>query len=173
MPNDIKMVYWDTCVWIAYADDNSSPGSNVDPGDWHWRCAEVVRKAAAKELRIVTSELTIAEACKLPSSDGDNLKNTPAVLDAPYVSLVSVDMAVLIHTRKLMRSGVGNIKICDAIHLSSAVVAGVDELHTFDGDLLKMDGKVDFDPLPCPRICLPSEGESPGLLPLLDENNPD
>lgn len=173
MPNNMKMVYWDTCVWVAYSDDKSSPGPNVDPGDWHWRCTEVVRRAAAKELRIFTSELTVAEAYKIPPGEDGDLKNIPEMFDVSYISLVPVEMDVIIHARRLMRSGVGSIRICDAIHLSSAVVAGVDELHTFDNDLLKLDGKVDFGKLSCPKICWPSQGEDAGLLPLLDKNKMD
>ena len=58
------------------------------------------------------------------------------------------------------------LKPPDASHLASAIIANVDEMHTFDDDLLELDGKVQRIDGTDLKICKPSMGGP--ALPLLE-----
>ena len=58
------------------------------------------------------------------------------------------------------------LKPPDASHLASAIIANVDEMHTFDSDLLDLDGKVQRTDGADLKKCKPSMGGPP--LPLLE-----
>lgn len=53
-----------------------------------------------------------------------------------------------LEARALMRRGIaqgwGSLRAADAMHLATAQRMEVDEMHTYDGDLLKWDGNVAF-----------------------------
>lgn len=65
-----------------------------------------------------------------------------------------------------MLAGHPKLKPADASHLAAAIVAGVDEMHTFDGRLLALDGQLDKLDGTKLTICKPGHGGPP--LPLLD-----
>jgi hypothetical protein len=65
-----------------------------------------------------------------------------------------------------MTSGHSGLKPPDAVHIATACISGVDEMHTFDDRLLGMDGIIDKSDGTKLKICKPDAGGPPA--PLLD-----
>jgi predicted nucleic acid-binding protein len=83
------------------------------------------------------------------------------------VIYVAITREIGIYARRLLRRIDGLKKPQDAIHLASAAVYNVDELHTFDTvHLIPLDKIIDRKDGKKLRICLPS---NPPIGPLFDE----
>lgn len=86
--------------------------------------------------------------------------------ESDYILLVNVDRSVGERARVLMTSGFAGLKPPDAIHLATAAISGVEEMHTFDARLLGLDGVIDKSDGTRLKICKPDAGGPPA--PLLD-----
>ena len=96
-----------------------------------------------------TSTFTLAEVWKtgrdgenagLPGSQDGNFEN---YILSGFVKLINVDEDVGTLARRLLREHPGLGKPQDAVHAASALIANVDEMHTFDEkDLLNFSGKL-------------------------------
>lgn len=136
-----RKVYWDACVWIALI------GGEPDRAA---RCESLITLARAGDVQIWTSSLTLAEVYKhrvgpngaalAAEKDGE----FEAYLEQEFVFEVQVDHEVGVRARQLLRQYTPPLRRpADAIHLASALVNSLDELHTFDGNnLLGLDGRV-------------------------------
>jgi predicted nucleic acid-binding protein len=153
----IPTVYWDSCVWIALIMQEAGRYPKV---------LGVLERAQAGELQIVTSTFTIAEVVKR-KCDGA-LVGMPEDEDDPFTELLKQDFVILVNAdwdaatraRGLYREfcDQGLKKPQDALHLATAVIENVDEMHTFDGDdLLKLTGKVKRADGMTLTICEPPE----------------
>lgn len=126
-------------------------------------CNHVIGLAAKKKLEIATSGLALAEVCKhdeVKAVDGDHLSD---FFKNDYILVVATDRNVGTLARKLMQSGYTGLKPPDAVHLATAIVADVKELHTFDKQLLALDGKLEMAGGGVLKICKPF-GPPPSLL---------
>jgi hypothetical protein len=65
--------------------------------------------------------------------------------------------------RDLMQAGYSGLKPLDAIHLASAIIANAEELHTFDGDLLRLSGMIDKSDGTKLKIVKPDTSQTQGL----------
>lgn len=121
-----------------------------------------MEQAERGDIQIITSAFTLAEVFKRKC---DTVANTlPPASDTifeqyflkDFVILVAVDREVATYARRLLRRFKEIKQPQDAVHLATAALNDVDELHTYDGNnLLPLDGKVmraDNQPL---RICTP------------------
>ncbi len=150
-------VYWDSCVWIALI---------MQEPDRYPKVLGVLERARAGEVQIVTSTFTIAEVVKrkcdgaavgLPEDEDDPFTE---LLKQEFVILVNADWDAATRARGLYRefNDQGLKKPQDALHLATAVIENVDEMHTFDGDdLLKLAGKVKRADGMTLTICEPPE----------------
>jgi len=105
-------------------------------------CNHVIDLAQRNQVEIATSGLSLAEVCK---SDGVKQHDDDVLSDFfrnSYILVVPVDRYVGTLAREYMQAGYAGLKPPDAVHLATAVVAQVAELHTFDDKLLKLDQKV-------------------------------
>jgi len=130
--------YWDSACFIAVL---AQEAGRVD------ECAEILRAAAGRRLEIVTSAWTITEV--LHPKRGQAL--SPAVrarvkrfFRNPGIVLVNVDRAVAESAQEHFWDH--NVKPKDAIHVASAVYAGVPVFETYDGGLIRLSGQVGADP---------------------------
>lgn len=125
MPAEIR--YWDSCCFIAYlADEDGADG-----------CDEVLNAARAGSLRIVTSMLTLAEVVKLKKHKPIPIEDQTKLDDAfkpSYLHLRNVDRATAALARSLVWAE--DIEPKDAIHVATALRAGVGRLDTTDKKLL-------------------------------------
>lgn len=125
-------------------------------------CTAVWREAEKGKAVIYTSFFAFTEVFKAkcegpakPLSEDDD-KRVEEFLRQRWIKPVVVDELIAVAARRLMRHHMECKKPTDGVHLATALVLNVDEMHTFDGsDLLKLSGKVlraDGKPL---VICIP------------------
>jgi len=157
-------VYWDSCNWIGLINEDPNKIVNL---------RYVYDQAKKGEIEILTSTFALAEVFRLRCENA--IKHLPEekdqifedCLDQEFVLYVQVTRDIGRYARRLLRRTEGLKKPQDAIHLASAAMNNVDELHTFDGDhLLPLDGKIDrkdgtklticIPPIPSP---IPSQGD--------------
>lgn len=134
MPGDRRRVYLDANVFLAFVSDEPERAPVVE---------EILRKAQTRELAALTSTITIAEVAygaeeKLHRTlDAD----TEARIDALWVpggpvTLVEASRHVLVVARRLIRANLAaaNARLTplDAIHLATAQIEKVAELHTYE-----------------------------------------
>lgn len=133
---------WDSCTWIAMIIQEQATTKDGGAEDRARLCNHVIGLAAAKQAEIATSGLCLAEVCKhdeVKQVDGDTLTD---FFRNEYILVVAVDRHVGTLARELMQAGHSGLKPPDAVHLATAIVADVQEFHTFDDKLLKLDGKL-------------------------------
>lgn len=138
----MKRVYWDSCCFIDFLQGTGR--GEVLKG--------VVDKKDSGELEIVTSVVTLTEVIKLG-------KGTAEERDA-IIQVFNQDKGLLVvdltkHLAEQAREVIWKYSFEkhkeDAIHLATAVYVNqfhkIDEFHTFDHDLLKLNGRPEI-PLP-------------------------
>ena len=136
--------YWDACAFLAWLKEENGRIQG---------CGNVLREARAGRLEIVTSALTLAEVlmvrgeAQVPESDRQLVRD---VFKAEWLILYNVDRHIGEHAQEIVwRNGV---RPKDAIHVATALSAGVDCLDTFDGPLINLSGRIGTPPL---MICEP------------------
>lgn len=174
MASSLKRVYWDACSWIALIQKEKIQKPNGRIEDREQMCRGVIEAARKGKVEILTSALCLAEVCKNPGLvQSQTTDKIAAFFERDFIFVINVDTAVGEKARELMMVGHSGLKPPDAIHLATALLSpGVDELHTFDGKLLDLDGlfkKPSGDPL---KICKPDYGPPAPLLEQLNAENP-
>lgn len=154
-----KRVYWDACSWIALIQKEkiTQPSGQVEDRDM--MCRSVMEAAKKNRLEIVTSAFCLAEVCKNPDVRSDSPDRIADFLENDYILTTAVDTVVGHRARKLMTSGYGGLKPPDAVHVATALILNVDEMHTFDDKLLALDGRLDKDDGTKLKICKPNAGD--------------
>jgi predicted nucleic acid-binding protein len=169
LANPPRNVYWDTCTWLGLINQEA---------DKIGRCRHIVAEARAGNIQIWTSAFTLAEVFK------KNCNGTPAGLAAAkdadfeqyieqdFLTIVQVDYDIGVQARRLLRTHTKLKKPADAIHLATAVLSNVEELHTFDADnLTPLSGQVNRQDGVALTICFPPEPPpppTPAPMPLFD-----
>ena len=158
--------YWDTCIFLAWIKDEQRPSGEMDG------VREVVARAKRREVIIMTSVLTLAEALqsKLPVGMdrlfADLLKRTQRIGMDIKVAQLAHDIRdyYMVHADEYEGK---KLTTPDAIHLATAILYRADEFHTFDNGkkdskslgLIGLSGNVGGNRL---IICKP-QAKSPGL----------
>ncbi|MXX38356.1 MAG: PIN domain-containing protein [Gemmatimonadetes bacterium] len=114
-------------------------------------------------MRIITSALTLTEVIKikgqqpLPQSKEETIKD---FFEQEFIGIVNVDRRTAECARDLIWR-YPHLNPKDSIHVATALLTeGIDVLHTFDDDLLRLDGQLEDPPL---RISTP---DIPDQLPI-------
>jgi len=162
-------VYWDSCAFIGLL--------NREPDKIN-ACSDVWVEAQNGYTTIYTSYLAFTEVYKVKCSvPGTALtieedKRIEQVLQQRWIRPVIVDERIAIGARRLLRRFSPEFKKpVDGIHLATAAILNVDEMHTFDGsDLLKLDGKVQKEDGTMLKICLPSTSGPPPVPPMSEQD---
>lgn len=151
--NNPPIYYWDTCLFLAWLKDEERKTGEMDG------VRDIIQRMKRRDAKVITSVLTTVEvlAAKIPVG-----------IDSPFKDLLkrvnrqSMDIRVASlahdlrnHYATLDRS----LKAPDAIHLATAIHYRVDELHTFDDQLLSLSGNIGGHKL---IICKP-ETKAPQL----------
>ncbi len=134
--------YWDACCFI----------SRIQRDPEHIVALEYITdEAAADRVTIVTSTLSIAEvSCITREATLEEVARDAETIarffDNPYIVVRQVTRRIAEHAAAIGREF--GVKPPDAIHLATAIEAGVQIVHTYDDKkLLKLDGKVGTPPL--------------------------
>lgn len=129
----MRTVYWDSDCFLGWLQDE------VDKADL---CAHVLDECRAGKTRLVTSALTIAEVLALKGQRPIPVDRRLVVEDFfkhSFIIVRSVTRRTSENARKYVWEH--GVKPKDAIHIATAIEAGLDDLHTFDGDFIKQSGK--------------------------------
>lgn len=169
--------YWDACAWIAL----------IQQEEGRFDSLKYVTEQAkdAKSVELWTSMFTLAEVYKRPC-DGEQKSLLPVhdgtfedYILQDFVTRVQVDFDVGRLARTLLRQYPTIGKPQDAIHVATALLYNIDELHTFDranltalsGKIARKDGKMLTIGAP-PKRPKPVEPPKPELLRRMeDETN--
>lgn len=164
--SSIRRVYWDACTFLGLI--NSEAGKHGD-------CKAVWVEAEKGEAQIITSFFTFAEVFKAKCEgqakplDEANEDGVVAFLASEHILPIPVDRRTAELARRLMRRHSECKKPSDAVHLATAILLNVDEMHTYDGsDLLALHEKVARSDGEMLKICTPYVAE-----PELFEGKPD
>ncbi|BAK43390.1 PIN domain-containing protein [Eggerthella sp. YY7918] len=156
----MKHVYWDACCFIDYLEGNER-GRQV---------RGVLEKAQNGELVIVTSVLSLIEVLgDKDASEKERQKIKEAMRPQCGIQLVDLTRHLAESAREFVWQYSYHKHSKDAVHLATALYVTkyqtIDEIHSFDNDLLKLDGRVGI------RIVQPSlENYPESPKPLFDEN---
>lgn len=146
---ELKTLYWDSCVFIAWLKNEPRAESELIGLK---SCVDAIDRKTHNLATSALSSVEILEA-EMPAGAEDQLQ---LFLTKSNIEIWPVDEEVIRlarkirnHFKQLKTNGANTkvIKVPDAIHLATAIHYEVSELHTFDGDLLKLNGSVAGVPL--------------------------
>lgn len=143
--------YWDAVTFLGWL---AAEPDKVD------RCRAVIKLAEARRVRIVTSSLTLTEVIKLKGKAPLTRDKESIIRDFfknDYIIVRLLDRRTAEYGRELIWTHGFHPK--DAIHVATAVLAGVDQLDTFDDDLIKKSGIIGTPPLAIGKPDLPEQLE--------------
>lgn len=159
-----RVVCWDACVFIRLIERRPESIEILDI---------LHRQALEKKLYVVTSSLVMGEVFQWNiESDLDRAAQIIKVQDFfenPWIKRQVADMELFKRVGEIRGESTTKLELPDAVYLATALKSEVEELHTYDKDLLRCDGKFWFDrertkgPL---KICHPNVPEE--RLPLFD-----
>lgn len=165
-----RRVYWDACIWISLI--GNEVAVHLKNGKTENRAAlarAILDEANKGSVEIVTSALSLIEVNKIspnPGSITDTEDKLAEFFENDFIVVAQLNRQIGETARKLMQRGLPGLKPLDAAHLATAMIANVDEMHSFDDKLLTLDEKIDKrDGTPL-KICKPSMSGTP--LPLLE-----
>lgn len=151
----IQRRYWDSNIFLAILEN--------DP-IYAPKCKGVVAAIEKKEVKIVTSALTIAEVLYLkghPKITREKSQKIIRFFESDTIILINVDRKIAEMAREYIWDF--NVHHKDAIHLASAIYAKIEIFDTFDEKLLKLSGKLGNPPLTICEPNLPYQGTLEGL----------
>lgn len=126
----------DSSCWVALLEDEEDRAEHVQ---------RMLERAEAGEEQLLVSTITIGEVLKGPKASDpvmseEQERTFEDFLEAPYITLVSVDPAVARRARDIRREH-RKLPTPDAVQMATAFVAGAGRLYTYDeDDLLPLDG---------------------------------
>jgi len=120
-----QLLYWDSDLFISRIQRTPDRINVLEP---------LTQAAERGEIRIVTSILAKAECAFLRDSNllpEDQEQLIVDFFENPYLTVLPVDDFVCEHARKIIRANAG-LRSIDAIHIATAVSAGVPVLQAYD-----------------------------------------
>ena len=144
--------YWDSNVFIALIKDEANRGQTV---------SAILDRAERGETEVLTSAFTLVEVVKTPDAAAPLTDAEEAVVASYFhhagVFVMPFALDTAQEARKLVwRHG---LRVPDAIHVASALRAGVHLLETYNGRLLRLAGEPELFSL---RVREPTcEGQPP------------
>ena len=142
----LKTVYWDACVFHALF---GKEAGRVE------MCLRVEKAAQNGAVEIYTSTATFVECVWIKGQPDKLSKEHEQIIQRyfmhRYIRSINCDRQIAEAARNLIWQ-FPHLKPKDAIHVASAVAQQVEILHTYDTDLLKLDGQIGSPPL---KICQP------------------
>jgi predicted nucleic acid-binding protein len=127
--------YWDSTCFIAWLKPEPERRS---------KCQEVLRAAERGELQIVTSAISLIEVIKLDKGPlqmtKDKEKKIADFFKHEYIVVVQVTRQLAEVARSLVWNE--GLRPRDSIHAATALNEKLTDLHAFDNDLLKLNGKI-------------------------------
>jgi predicted nucleic acid-binding protein len=143
MPGNIPRSYWDSCVFLAWINNEPGRAGIVD---------SLLRSARAGDFEIITSVISVTEVALAAEEKRSGTLSQAMLIkierlwEPPSpVKLVEVSRLIAAEARDLMRQTAPDglsLKPPDAIHLSTAPRVACDEFLTYDPKLQKCAGLI-------------------------------
>ena len=153
MPNNPKLLYWDSCIFLAWLKDESRPGDEMAG------LGSIAREIEKKNFSVITSVITIAEILTGRSSE-EVVTEFGKLFQRSNFQMINVDERIATkaseirnhYIEKAKREKGSSIRFADSLHLATAITSRVSRFHTFDGShekrgLLDLNGDVAGYPL--------------------------
>lgn len=131
MPGGSPLYYWDTCLFLAWLKDEERRIGEMDG------VRELIERSRRREVRIMTSALTLVEvlSSKIPAGFNTLFANL-----MKRINRISMDIRVAAiahdlrdyYSSRPVEFGNKTLSTPDAIHLATAILYRADEFHTFD-----------------------------------------
>lgn len=133
----MKYVYWDSCCFISFLEGEERGRDLVG----------IIQRAQRGELKIITSALTLTEVLGNKGATPEKrLKIKEAMSSDNGILFVDLNEHLAKDARDFIWSHDYHNHSKDAVHIATALyyshVKRLDEIHSFDDDLLKFDGKL-------------------------------
>lgn len=150
-----QIFYWDSSVFVAFFNEESTRSENV---------AQILEEAESGDVFIITSSFTLVEVIKLKGTTPilvSDQKKVTEFFEKDYFRFVDANRKITESARDLIWKSPGLFPK-DAVHLASAIEFArkeeLDCIHSYDRDFLALNGKL---PISCPvREPVPAQ---PGL----------
>ena len=130
--------YWDSCAFIGWLKDEPDKRDSL---------RSVLDRAEAGSVTIVTSAFTLVEVLRLKNKDPipkDDAEAIRRFFENDYIALYNVDRTVAEKAQEVVWNH--GVKPKDAVHVATALSVGqgvvIDQLDTFDGELIGLSGKI-------------------------------
>ena len=139
--------YWDSNCFLGVL--NEEPDKLAS-------CLAVIREAEGARTRIVTSALTLTEVlwpkgeALLPKEKAELVHR---FFQHEWIIVFDLDRTLAERAREVVWDY--GVKHKDAVHVATALDAGVEQFDTFDGQLIALSGKVGNPPLVIGRPNVP------------------
>ena len=135
----MKYVYWDSCCFLSYL-EGEPRGTQL---------LGVIQRAQAGELAIVTSVIALTEVLGSKNADEGKRDRIKAALSSSNgIYFVDLTEYLAKETRDLIWSLRFHNHKADAVHLATALFFNrskkIEEIHTFDADLLRLNGQFEI-----------------------------
>ena len=152
--------YWDTCIYLAWLRQEQTHKGTIPSIEG------IIQRARDGKVTIYTSVITIAEVLteKLPAKQR---KDFEGCFRFGEHELYDVDVRIAQKASKIREIALAlhngkKIKTPDAIHIATAQIIGVEQLHTLDNELIALHGSKAVDGLNITKPSLTDDKE-PGL----------
>jgi len=135
----VRSRYWDACAFLGLLRAEE---------DKREECRKVIAEARSGKFMIVTSTLTLAEVLWLkgkdPIPEADREKVRKFFRHA-WVRMRELDRAIAEEAQEVVWKH--SVRPKDAVHVATALRSTVEQLDTFDADLIGLSGKIGSPPL--------------------------
>ena len=133
MPSGKPIIYWDTCVFLAWIKNESRPNNEMDGVN------DVATKIHNDHIILLTSTLTSVEILESTLNDlarqrlADLFKRRNCQQCAPDNRVMRLTHNIRdYYQQKKLVDGLPTLSTPDAIHLATAIFYEASEFHTFD-----------------------------------------
>ena len=142
--------YWDSVCFLGILNNEQDKAEICKQ---HLKCAE------QGKMIIVTSAITLAEVVRVSGRNRLDSKNEELIhkfFQSDFIEVRDCSRKIAEEARKLLWK-YEHLQYKDAIHAATAVHFKIKTLHTYDDDLLRMNGDLHIDESTNITICLPEQ----------------
>jgi predicted nucleic acid-binding protein len=132
-----KVIYWDSCVYIAWLRDEQSHGKA--PMD---AIAQVLKENFERKVTIISSTITLIEVLASKMDEEKERLFRKSFRTRDHIAY-DVDIAIALKARelrdRLLNQESGKLATPDAIHIATALIYKARALFTFDSRILVLN----------------------------------